>query len=212
MENYGTYIFDLDGTLLDTLDGLAFSVNYALEHHGMPKRSIDEVRSFVGNGVAKLIERAVAEGTDNAVTEQVLQTFRHHYSNHSVATSYPYDGVLEMLKRLKSEGKRTAVVSNKFHSATVGLCDKFFGTLIDIAVGEGEGIRRKPHPDGIIKVMKNLGACLDDCVYVGDSDVDIETARRAGMPCISVLWGFRDKAFLASHGASIFAETPSDIF
>ena len=208
---YNTYIFDLDGTLLSTLGDLAASCNYALRTNGMPERTIDEVRVFVGNGVKKLMERAVPNGEDNPAFEKTYSDFRKHYMEHNLDTTKPYDGVMDLLKELNSRGKKVAVVSNKFYAATQELCRHFFGNLVQVAIGEREGIRKKPAPDTVIEAMRQLGVTTEGTVYIGDSDVDIETARNSGMPCISVLWGFRDKEFLLEHGATTLVSTPEEI-
>ena len=213
MITYKTYIFDLDGTLLDTLGDLAASVNYALRTHGMPDHTVDDVRRFVGNGVRKLMERAVPEGAGNPLFEDAFATFRQHYMEHSLDTTRPYDGILETLASLKARGCHLAVVSNKMMAATQALCRHFFPDTIEVAIGEheAEGIRKKPAPDTVIAALKALGVGKENAVYVGDSDVDIQTARNSGIPCISVLWGFRDKDFLKQHGAETFISTPSDL-
>ena len=208
---YNTYIFDLDGTLLSTLGDLAASCNYALRTNGMPERTIDEVRVFVGNGVKKLMERAVPNGEDNPAFEKTYSDFRKHYMEHNLDTTKPYDGVMDLLKELNSRGKKVAVVSNKFYAATQELCRHFFGNLVQVAIGEREDIRKKPAPDTVIEAMRQLGVTTEGAVYIGDSDVDIETARNSGMPCISVLWGFRDRDFLLQHGATTLVDTPADI-
>ena len=208
---YKTYIFDLDGTLLSTLGDLAASCNYALRTNGMPERTIDEVRVFVGNGVKKLMERAVPNGEDNPAFEKTYSNFRKHYMEHNLDTTKPYDGVMDLLKELNSRGKKVAVVSNKFYAATKELCRHFFGNLVQVAIGEREDIRKKPAPDTVIEAMRQLGVTTEGAVYIGDSDVDIETARNSGMPCISVLWGFRDRDFLLQHGATTLVDTPADI-
>lgn len=210
---YTTYIFDLDGTLLDTLDDLAASVNYALQAHGMPVHSIDDVRRFVGNGVRKLMERAVPDGADNPLFEEAFATFRQHYMTHSLDTTRPYKGIPETLAALKARGCRLAVVSNKMMAATQSLCTHFFPDTIEVAIGEheAEGIRKKPAPDTVIAALDALGVGKERAVYVGDSDVDIQTARNSGLPCISVLWGFRDRDFLKQHGAESFISTPSEL-
>lgn len=211
MNTYKTYIFDLDGTLLDTLNDLHASCNYALRTHGMPERSLEEVRQFVGNGVKKLMERAIPEGLDNPLFEETLQTFRQHYLLHNLDTTLPYPGIMEMLQQLKAQGKRIAVVSNKFYAATQELCKHFFGDTIQVAIGEREDIKKKPAPDTVLEALRQLQVTRQDAVYVGDSEVDVETARNSGIPCISVLWGFRSKSFLLSHGATTFIETPSEL-
>lgn len=209
MTIYDNYIFDLDGTLLDTLNDLAASTNHALRQHGMPEHTTDEVRRMVGNGVAKLIERAVPQGLDNPDYEQVLADFKAHYSVHSMDTTRPYPGIEELLHTLKQQGKRLAVVSNKFCTATEALCRHFFGDTIEVAIGESERIRKKPAPDAVIEAMRRLDAHKDNTVYVGDSEVDVATAHNSGLPCISVTWGFRDRALLTAHGATTFTDKES---
>lgn len=220
---YNTYIFDLDGTLLDTLQDLAASVNYALRQHGMPEHSIDDVRRFVGNGVRLLMERAIPDGAKNPDFEATFATFREYYMHHSLDTTRPYPGVPEALAELKANGCKLAVVSNKMMAATVDLCRHFFPDTIEVAIGEheAEGIRKKPAPDTVfaaldaLNIPRPLGGGARgggiSAVYVGDSDVDIQTARNAGLPCISVLWGFRDKEFLTKHGAETFISAPSEL-
>lgn len=207
---YEIYIFDLDGTLLDTLQDLAASVNYALRQHHMPEHSIDDVRRFVGNGVRRLMERAIPEGAANPAFEAAFATFRKYYMEHSLDTTRPYDGIPELIHELKKRGCRMAVVSNKMMAATQKLVHHFFPE-IEVAIGEDEaaGIRKKPAPDTVFAAMKQLGE--GSAVYVGDSDVDLATARNSGLPCISVLWGFRDRDFLLAHGATTFVEQPLDI-
>ena len=210
---YQTYVFDLDGTLLDTLGDLAASTNYALRTYGMPEHSLDDVRRFVGNGVRMLMERAVPQGADNPQFEAAFQTFREHYMQHSLDTTKPYDGIIETLEALKAEGCRLAVVSNKMMAATQELCRHFFRDTIEVAIGEHEaqGIRKKPAPDTVNEAFRQLGVGKERAVYVGDSDVDILTARHSGLPCISVLWGFRGRDFLIQHGAETFISAPSEL-
>ena len=210
---YSTYIFDLDGTLLDTLGDLAASVNYALRTHAMPEHTIDDVRRFVGNGVRKLMERAIPDGGSNPDFEATFATFRQYYMAHSLDTTKPYDGIPETLEALKAKGCHLAVVSNKMMAATQELCRHFFPDIIEVAIGENEaeGIRKKPAPDTVIAALRQLGVGQEGAVYVGDSDVDIETARNSGLPCISVLWGFRDRDFLLQHGAKTFISNPSEL-
>ena len=204
-------IFDLDGTLLDTLDDLAASTNYALRAFGLPERSRDEVRRFVGNGVRRLMQQAVPDGESDPRFEEVLATFRKHYLHHSMDTTQPYPGIVPMLTRLREEGHATAVVSNKFDAATKSLCAHYFGTLIDVAIGESERIRRKPAPDTVLEAMRLLGAEKEQTIYIGDSDVDIATAKACAIPCVSVLWGFRDRDFLLAHGATVFISQPEEM-
>ena len=210
---YSTYIFDLDGTLLDTLADLAAAVNYALRQHGMPEHTIDDVRRFVGNGVRKLMERAIPDGEKNPDFEATFATFREYYMHHSLDTTRPYPGIIETLEALKAKGCRLAVVSNKMMAATKELCQHFFADTIEVAIGENEaaGIRKKPAPDTVFEALRQLGEEKDSAVYVGDSDVDLETASNSGLPCISVLWGFRDRDFLKQHGAKTFISAPSEL-
>ena len=211
MKQIKAFIFDLDGTLLDTLQDLYLCCNYALRTHGMPERTLEEVCNFVGNGVKKLMERSVPDGLSNPAFEDAFTTFRQYYLLHSLDTTHPYPGIIELLQELKSQGKAVAVVSNKFDAATKNLCRHFFGGLVDVAIGESEQIRKKPAPDTVIEALRQLGAEKRGAVYVGDSDVDIATAANSGIPCISVLWGFRDRRFLIDHGATELVETPSGL-
>lgn len=207
-------IFDLDGTLLNTLDDLADSTNYALSRFGYPTRTIDEVRQFVGNGVAKLIERAIPEGKNNPNFEKCLAIFKENYAQNMYNKTAPYNGIIEMLSNLKSRGIKIAVVSNKFDLAVKELCKKYFEGFIDFAAGENEaqGIKKKPAPDTVISVLTEFNFAPEDAVYVGDSDVDIMTAKNSKMPCISVTWGFRDEKFLLESGATILINAPSEIY
>lgn len=211
MRDFKTYIFDLDGTLLSTLNDLASSTNYALRWAGMPERTIEEVRMFVGNGVKLLMERAIPEGVNNPKFEETYAKFREHYMEHNLDTTRPYDGVPELLHELKRRGKHLAIVSNKFYAATQDLAKHFFPDTIEVAIGERENIRKKPAPDTVIEALRQLNVSKEDAVYIGDSDVDIMTAKNCGLLCISVLWGFRDKDFLIEHGGSLFVDKPIEI-
>lgn len=208
---YSTYIFDLDGTLLNTLYDLTASVNYAMDACAMPRRTFAEVRQFVGNGVKRLMELSIPDGVDNPRFDEAFSTFKCHYSAHSLDNTRPYDGVVDVMRVLRENGKRIAVVSNKFYTATQQLCRHFFGDYVEVAIGESESIRRKPAPDTVLEALRQLGVSSDGAVYIGDSDVDLSTAHAANLPCISVLWGFRDKDFLLSHGATTFVSTPNEI-
>lgn len=214
MKEYQTYIFDLDGTLLDTLGDLTASTNHALRSHGMKEHGKEAIRGFVGNGVRLLIERSVPQNTPPEAVEEVLNTFRGYYMQHHLDTTRPYPGIEDLLYRLKQHGKMTAIVSNKFDAATKELARHFFPQTIDVAVGEheAEGIRKKPAPDTVEEALRLLGAQKEGAVYVGDSDVDIATARNCGLPCISVLWGFRSEDFLRKCGATVCVSTPEQIF
>ena len=211
---FKVFIFDLDGTLLDTLQDLATSVNYALSQHHMPTHSIDDIRRFVGNGVRLLMERAVPDGAWNPQFDEVFATFRQHYMEHSLDTTRPYDGIPEVIRELKARGCQLAVVSNKMMAATQELIRHFFPE-IEVAIGEHEaaGIRKKPAPDTVLEALRQLGTADGQfaAVYVGDSDVDIETAKNSALPCISVLWGFRSREFLEAHGATTFITKPQEL-
>lgn len=196
-----TIVFDLDGTLLDTLEDLTDSVNYAIGKSGFPKRTLDEIRSFVGNGIAKLIERVLPEGTENPHYDEVLKTFREYYALHCKDKTRPYDGILEMLDVLEGQGYRMAVVSNKFDAAVKELCGLYFGERIRTAVGESGKVRKKPAPDAVYQVLEDLSVSAEESVYVGDSDVDIATAGNVPMTCVSVTWGFRSREQLLAAGA-----------
>ena len=199
---YGV-LFDLDGTLLDTLEDLADSVNYALAQHGHPLRTLEEIRAFVGNGAAMLAKLATPEGEDY---EQVLRTFQAYYKTHSQVKTGPYAGVLDILVEIRAQYP-VAVVSNKPDPAVKSLCKDYFGDVL--AMGEHEGCPRKPAPDMLYKTLETLGA--QKCVYVGDSDVDVITATNAGAPCLSVLWGFRDRDCIEAAGGKYFCEKAEDM-
>lgn len=210
-KQFETFVFDLDGTLLDTLTDLANSCNRALREFGMPERTVEEVRQFLGNGVRRLMGNAVPQGETNPVFEDVLKAFRDDYFAHQFDTTRPYPGIVELLGELRQREIRVAVVSNKFNAATCALCRQFFASLVDVAIGEREGIRKKPAPDTVYEALRQLGAKRETAVYVGDSDVDIQTAKNAGIPCINVLWGFRNRDFLIAHGATTLVETPMEL-
>ena len=209
--SYETAVFDLDGTLLDTLEDLYLATNCSLARHSLPLRTRDEVRLFVGNGVEMLIRRAVPPDTDEETTLAVLSDFKTIYAAICEDHTRPYDGILEMLTALRERGIRVAVVSNKFDAATKKLCAKYFGDLVEVAIGERAGVRKKPAPDTVHEALKELGVTLDSAVYIGDSDVDIQTARNCGMPCISVTWGLRDERFLIDKGAMFLAHSPLEL-
>lgn len=204
-------IWDLDGTLMDTLQDLYLATNHALRAFGMPERSLDEVRCFVGNGVRRLIQLAVPQGDSNPLFEDVFKEFKAYYVEHCQDNTDLYPGIADTLQALKEAGYRMAVVSNKLQTGVDELHKEYFSQYIDVAIGERQGISRKPAPDMVVQALQELGADKEEAVYIGDSDVDIMTARNSGLPCISVLWGFRDRDFLLEHGATTFAQQPRDI-
>lgn len=208
---YKAIIFDLDGTLTDTLEDLFLSVNYALRSCGLPERGKDEVRRFVGNGVRKLIERAVPKETGSKILERCFEVFRAHYVIHCQDHTCLYPGVASLLTTLHAKGYKMAVVSNKLQSGVDELALTFFNGVIDVAIGEQPGIPRKPAPDMVEAALTRLGVTREEAVYVGDSDVDLQTAANAGLPCISVLWGFRSRDFLVAHGATTLVKSPQDV-
>lgn len=209
-KKYTTVVFDLDGTLLNTLEDLADAVNHTLAAHDYPLRTLEEVRQFVGNGVARLMELALPQGRQNPHFDAYLQEFKEYYAVHMLDKTAPYDGILPMLATLKRQGIKLAIVSNKFDPAVKGLNQRFFGAWISTAIGESANIAKKPAPDTVFQALRELGSVQSESLYVGDSDVDIATARNAGMDCISVSWGFRSRAFLLEHGAACIASTPEE--
>lgn len=203
---YKLVIFDLDGTVLDTLGDLCNSVNFALKSYNLPERSLDEVRTFVGNGIRRLIDLSVPENTALSITDSVFDAFKAHYKEHSSDNTKPYNGISELLVELKEKGILTAVVSNKADFAVKNLADKFFDGLFSYISGEKEGIPRKPAPDMVRNAIEFFGVSSEDAVYVGDSEVDIMTAKNCGIDSIIVTWGFRDKEILINSGAKILAD------
>ncbi len=211
MKKYKAVIFDLDGTLLDTLDDLADATNAALTYYGYPPRAREEVRLFVGNGVEMLLRRALPAGTPDARVFEALAVFRADYEKRKRNRTRPYPGILELLAALRAHEIAIGVVSNKYDAAVRELCDYYFPALVDISVGERAGVAKKPAPDSLLFALEQLGVGRDESVYVGDSEVDVETARGAGMPCISVLWGLRDREVIARAGATCFASTVEEL-
>ncbi len=201
-------IFDLDGTVLDTLADLTAALNFALQKNGMPQRTLPEVRSFVGNGIRKLIERGVPAGTAPEAVDAVHADFTAYYGAHCMDATAPYSGVREAIAALRAAGYNTALVSNKTDDAVQKLISGMFPGDFDYAAGEKPGVRRKPAPDMVIAALAALGVAPEDAVYVGDSEVDLATAKNAGLPCVSVTWGFKDRAFLLEHGAKTLIDAP----
>ena len=193
-------VFDLDGTLLDTLDDLWLSVNYTMDKFGFPHRGRREVRGFLGSGVRVLVEKSLPEDKKD-MTDECLSVFKAYYDVHKDDNTRPYDGVIDMLKAVRAAGLKSAIVSNKYDAAVQQLKNVTFNGLVDFAVGEGNGIKTKPAPDGVLLALKNLGVSKDEAVYVGDSEVDLKTAENSGLNCVAVTWGFRDRDFLIECGA-----------
>ena len=208
---YDTMIFDLDGTLLNTLDDLASSVNYALERCGYPLRTTEEVRTFIGNGVSILMRRAIPKEATDCEHSKALDIFKDHYAQNSRNTTKPYAGIIDMLKTLKEKGYSLAIVSNKIDFAVKDLRDEFFFDYIDVAIGDSEDTENKPAPDMVYKALDELGKDGGKAVYVGDTDVDLQTAENSGMDCISVSWGYRTHTELEGYGAKMIADTPDEV-
>ena len=208
---YDTVIFDLDGTLLDTLQDLAAAVNYALHQQGYPPRTVQEVCRFVGNGVEKLMRRAVPAGLPEERIMTALAVFKDYYALHNNDATAPYPGIEALLDHLKARGVRMAIVSNKNDPNVKALARLYFPTTISMAVGEGGGVRAKPCPDTVLHVMNTWGCDPSRVLYVGDSDVDIQTARNAGVDCASVCWGFRPEPELRAAGATLLVHTAQEL-
>lgn len=212
-KQYKLAIFDLDGTVLDTLDDLADSVNAVLVKNGYPTHTRAEICSYVGNGIRLLITRALPVGTDAQTAEAVLADFKAYYGAHCAVKTAPYAGVPAMLARLREAGVLTAVLSNKADFATQALCGQYFAGLFDAVAGEreAEGIPKKPAPDAVFALMRMLGVTAEETVYVGDSEVDVQTAKNAGVDALLVSWGFRTRETLLAAGAAAVVDTPEAI-
>ena len=208
---YNTYIFDLDGTLLDTLQDLANAVNHAMREMKYPERTVDEVRRFIGNGIRMLIKRASPQGISDKDYEKTLAIFTAYYLEHIADFTKPYDGIAEVIKTLKSKGCKVAVVSNKAAEAAKKVVKDYFGDIFDMVVGKMDRFPSKPEPDSVLYVIETLGSDKDKWIYSGDSEVDVHTAHNAGLPCVGVTWGNRDVSELIAAGAEYIAEKPSEI-
>ena len=208
---YQTILFDLDGTLLDTLEDLADAVNHILERHRCPQRTLDEVRLFVGNGLGMLMRRSLPAQYSQTVSDLLAEELRTYYTAHSRIKTAPYAGVRELLETLHAAGAKVAVVSNKADEAVGELCSFYFPGLVDAAVGETAGRRPKPAPDAVELALERLHADKTDAVYVGDSQVDLDTAKAAGLPCIAVTWGFRSREDLVKAGAETLADSVEEL-
>ena len=208
---YKAVIFDLDGTLLDTLGDLHAAVNHALRFFGFPERSLEEVRRFIGNGVVKLMQRSTPEGTDEETDKKCLDSFREYYLAHMQDMTAPYEGVIPLIEKLREKGIKTAVVSNKLHQAVYELCLDYFPGLIDEAIGVSVEAERKPSPVNVYKALEKMGVTADECIYIGDSEVDVQTSHNAGVKCIGVTWGFRDREELVEAGAEVICDNCESI-
>lgn len=206
MGKYEAVVFDLDGTLLNTIEDLADSVNAALEAYGCPGKTVEQVQSYVGNGIRNLMIRSIGQGESHPHFEEIFQAFQEHYKENCRNKTKPYDGIVPLLRTLAKEGRKLAIVSNKADFAVKDLNDFYFKEFGMVAIGERRGVARKPAPDTVFCALQELGVPVGKAVYVGDSDVDVKTASHAGIPCISVLWGYRDKKLLTECGAAYFAE------
>lgn len=209
---YQTAIFDMDGTILETLEDMCASVNVTMDHVGYPRRTMDEVRRFVGNGAAKLIERCMPAGAEDPRYPAALEFYRAYYDAHAQIKTGPYPGIPELLNQLSREGVRLAVVSNKPDEAVRALTERYFPSVFPVAIGNRDGWATKPAPDSVYEAMRLLGARRESTVYVGDSDVDVDTARNAGLDSVIVTWGFRDEDFLRAHGAQHLAHNTDELY
>lgn len=208
---YSAVLFDMDGTILDTLEDMNDSINATLEYFGLEGHSLEDTRRFVGNGAERLVRLSLPQGVDEQGVHTILEHYKAYYNSHSLVKTAEYEGITPMLRRLKAAGMKLAVVSNKPDATVKLLSEELFGGLFESAVGESASVRRKPSPDAVIEAIRNMGESIENCVYVGDSEVDIETARNAGLDCISVTWGFRDRADLIAHGASVLADSVEEL-
>lgn len=213
MNKKDTVVFDLDGTLLDTLEDLKNSVNYAITHYGYPEHTLEDIRKYVGNGILLLMQRAIPGGKDAPHFDEAFALFKEHYGQHCNDTTKPYNGIMELIHTLKEKNVKIAIVSNKADFAVKELNEIYFKDLIPVAIGEkeSEGIRKKPAPDTVMEALKELGSTVENSVYIGDSEVDIETARNSSMDEILCDWGFRGEEFLKQHGAKIIIKKPEEI-
>ncbi len=209
---YKAAIFDMDGTILNTLDDLADTMNYCLRSYGMTERSLSEIRSFLGNGLRVLVEKSVPDDTPMPTIDLICETFADYYKDHCAIRTRPYEGIEDLLRKLRSDGILTAVVSNKVDFAVRELCEEYFDGLFDYSVGEREGQRRKPYPDSVNAVLEYFDISKDEAVYIGDSEVDFMTAKNAGMEVIMVDWGFRDESTLVMMGADLIAHSTDEVY
>ena len=208
---YKAVLFDMDGTVLDTLDDLADSVNRSLREFGLPEVSRFQVGQSLGNGAKYLIRHCLPEGSDEALCEQVLSFYKPWYDAHCLIKTKPYDGILQLMETLRADGVSQAIISNKPDSAVQELAEAFFPGLMDVVIGESPAVKRKPSPDTVLAASQQMGLMASDCVYIGDTEVDLETARNAGMDCIPVSWGFRTEEQLRAAGAEEIIRSPEEL-
>ena len=208
---YKAVLFDMDGTVLDTLDDLADSVNRSLREFGLPEVSRFQVGQSLGNGAKYLIRHCLPEGSDEALCEQVLSFYKPWYDAHCRIKTKPYDGILQLMETLRADGVSQAIISNKPDSAVRELAEAFFPGLMDVVIGESPAVKRKPSPDTVLAAARQMGLMASDCVYIGDTEVDLETARNAGMDCIPVSWGFRTEEQLRAAGAEEIIRSPEEL-
>ena len=208
---YKAVLFDMDGTVLDTLDDLADSVNRSLREFDLPEVSRFQVGQSLGNGAKYLIRHCLPEGSDEALCEQVLSFYKPWYDAHCRIKTKPYDGILQLMEALRADGIHQAIISNKPDSAVQELAEAFFSGLMDVVIGESPAVKRKPSPDTVLAAASQMGLMASDCVYIGDTEVDLETARNAGMDCIPVSWGFRTEEQLCAAGAEEIIRSPEEL-
>ena len=211
MKKINTVIFDMDGTVLNTLDDLTDSVNHVFSQFGLPERTKEDYRKYFGNGIKYAMKCAAPAETPEQLFEEMVPVFREYYNEHCLDKTAPYEGIMELMKALHDKGYKMAIVSNKINTAVKELKERFFSKYVSVAIGEKPGIRRKPAPDTVISALSELGSSREEAVYIGDSEVDLQTAKNAGIPCIAVLWGFSDKDMLIKNGATVFAATPPEV-
>ncbi len=211
VRKYDTVLFDLDGTLIDSLGDMTDSVNYVMEKFSYPTHTEDEVRSYIGDGIRRLIERALPAGTAQDIVEKALKEYRSYYNGHCMVRTRPYEGIQELLAQLKAEGIRTAVVSNKNDEAASQICAHYFPGTVDVVIGQRDGVPKKPDPAMVRAALEQLGTGDGRAVYVGDSEVDILTAQNSRMDCITCLWGFRDPEFLVKNGAKAVVSSAAEL-
>ncbi len=211
MKKINTVIFDMDGTVLNTLDDLTDSVNHVFLQFGLPERTKEDYRKYFGNGIKYAMKCAAPAETPEQLFDSMVPVFREYYNEHCLDKTAPYEGIMELMKALHDKGYKMAIVSNKIDTAVKELKERFFSKYVSVAIGEKPGIKRKPAADTVISALSELGSSREEAVYIGDSEVDLQTAKNAGIPCIAVLWGFRDKDMLLKNGAAVFAATPPEV-